>query len=84
MNQSAKVSIVDCEIDVLGYAVRYGVNGATVNGRFEIKDSILKSANDDCDAVIIFRGNMAGSTLTITNTTLTGTPEITGNANVVR
>ena len=84
LNQCTKVSIIDCEIDVKGYAVRYGVAGATVNGTFEIKDSTLKSANDDGDAVIIFRGEMSGSTLTITNTTLTGSPEITGNANVVR
>ncbi|MBE6582119.1 MAG: hypothetical protein E7648_02495 [Ruminococcaceae bacterium] len=84
LNQCTKVTIVDCTIDVKGYAVRYGVNGATVNGTFAIKDSTLKSANDDGDAVIIFRGTMTGSTLTITNTTLTGTPEITGNANVVR
>jgi len=84
LNQCAKVSIVDCEIDVKGYAVRYGVNGSTVNGTFEIVDSTLKSANDDGDAVIIFRGTMTGSTLTIINTTFVGTPEITGNANVVR
>ena len=84
LNLCTKVSIVDCKIDVLGYAVRYGVKGATVNGTFEIKDSTLKSANDDGDAVIILRGNMAGSTLTIENTTLTGTPEITGTANIVR
>jgi hypothetical protein len=73
-----------CEFDVKGYAVRYGVDGSTVSGNFEIKDSTLKSANDDGDAVIIFRGTMTGSTLTLSNTTLTGTPEITGNANVVR
>lgn len=84
LNQCTKVSVVDCEFDVLGYAVRYGVAGATVNGTFEIKDSTLKSANDDNDAVIICRGNMAGSTLTITDTVINGTPEITGNANVVR
>ena len=84
LNQCTKVSIIDCKIDVKGYAVRYGVGGATVNGTFEIKDSTLKSANDDGDAVIIFRGTMTGSTLTITNTTIVGTPEISGNANVVR
>lgn len=84
LNQCTKVSIIDCEIDVKGYTVRYGVDGATVNGAFEIKDSTLKSANDDGDAVIIFRGTMSGSTLTITNTTLVGTPEIAGDANVVR
>ncbi len=84
LNQCAKVSIVGCTIDVKGYAVRFGVKGATVNGNFEIKDSILKSANDDGDAVIIFRGTMTGSTLTISNTTIDGSPDISGNANVVR
>ena len=84
LNQCTKVSIIDCIIDVKGYAVRYGVAGATVNGTFEITGSTLKSANNDGDAVIIFRGTMTGSTLTLVDTTITGSPEISGNANVVR
>ena len=84
LNQCTKVSIIDCIIDVKGYAVRYGVAGATVNGTFEITGSTLKSANNDGDAVIIFRGTMTGSTLTLVDTTITGAPEFSGNANVVR
>lgn len=84
LGQGAVLAMTGCTFDVTGYAVRFGVNGTTVNGTFQIKDSTLKSANDDGDAVIIFRGTMTGSTLTITNTTLIGNPEITGEANVVR
>ena len=84
LNNTPYLNMSGCEFDTVGYCVRFGVNGATNNGNFTIADSTLTSANDDSDAVIIFRGNMAGATLTITNTTLTGSPEITGNANVVR
>ena len=75
----------DCNFNVQGYAVRFGVNGATVNGNYTISDSTLKSAcaaNDD--AVIVLRGDMAASNLTITNTTLDGAREILGTANIVR
>ena len=83
LNQCANVSIIDCKIDVKGYAVRYGVKGATVNGTFLIKDSTLKSANDGGDAVIVLRGTMTGSTLTLDNTTISGSPDFNGTANIV-
>ena len=84
LNSCPSLEMSGCTFDVKGYAVRFGVSGSTVNGIFEIKDSSLKSANDDGDAVIIFRGTMTGSTLTLINTNLVGSPDITGNANVVR
>ncbi|MBQ3056236.1 MAG: hypothetical protein IJC95_01945, partial [Clostridia bacterium] len=84
LNYTPSLEMSGCTIDVQGYAVRFGVNGTTNNGTFSIANSTLKSANDDGDAVIILRGTMTGATLTLTNTTLTGTPEITGNANVIR
>ena len=83
LNNTPYLNMSGCEFDTVGYCVRFGVNGATNNGNFTIANSTLKSANDDGDAVIIFRGNMAGATLTLTDTTLTGTPEITGTANIV-
>lgn len=84
LNYTPSLEMSGCTIDVQGYAVRFGVNGTTNNGTFSIANSTLTSANDDGDAVIILRGTMTGATLTLTNTTLTGTPEITGNANVIR
>lgn len=84
LNYTPSLEMSGCTVDVQGYAVRFGVNGSTNNGTFSIADSTLKSANDDGDAVIILRGTMTGATLTLTNTTLIGTPDITGNANIVR
>ncbi len=84
LNNTLYLEMSGCTIDTQGYAVRFGVNGATNNGTFSIVDSTLKSANDDDDAVIIFRGNMTGATLELIDTTLTGTPEITGTANIIK
>ena len=84
LQYSTSLKMTDCTFDVTGYAVRIGVNNATVNGTYSIDGCELKSANNDGDAVIVFRGDMTGSTMTITDTTLIGTPEINGNANVVR
>ena len=81
LNSCTKVDIIDCDIDVKGYAVRYGVNsGGNLNEAksFSIKDSTLKSANDDGDAVIIFRADAVKAVLTLENTTLIGTPDIDG------
>ena len=44
-------------------------------------NSTLKSACEDGDAVIILRGTADNATLTLTNTTLVGTTEITNNTN---
>ena len=82
-NNSVKVTINECEADVKGYAARFGA-GSAANGAAEtyaIIDSTLKSACEDGDAVIILRGSADNATLTLTNTTLDGTTEITNNTN---
>ena len=84
LNNTPALEMSGCEFDTEGYCVRFGVNGSTNNGTFSIANSTLKSANDDGDAAIIFRGTMTGATLTLTDTTLNGTPDITGEANIVR
>lgn len=83
LNNTPALEMSGCEFDTVGYCVRFGVNGSTNNGTFTIANSTFISANDDGDAVIILRGTMTGATLTLTNTTLTGTPDITGSANIV-
>ncbi len=84
LNNTPYLNMSDCEFDTVGYCVRFGVNGATNNGNFTIANSTLKSANDEGDAVIIFRGTMTGATLNLKGTTLTGTLDITGDANIVK
>ena len=81
-NNSVKVTINECNADVKGYAARFGA-GSAANGAAEtyaITNSTLKSACEDGDAVIILRGTADKATLTLTNTTLVGTTEITNNA----
>jgi len=81
LNSCTNVEIVGCNADVKGYAVRFGVNsGGNINDakNFLIKDSTLKSANDDGDAVIILRADAVKAVLTLENTTLVGDPEISG------
>ena len=81
-NNSVKVTINECNADVKGYAARFGA-GSAANGAAEtyaITNSTLKSACQDGDAVIILRGTADKATLTLTNTTLEGTTEITNNA----
>ena len=82
-NNSVKVDIEGCEVDVKGYAVRYGESsgGSGAAETYTIKYSTLKSAcEEEGDAVIILRGTADNSTLTIENTTIEGTPEIINNA----
>ena len=81
-NNSTNVLVEECNADVRGYAARFG-EGSAANGgseTYEIKNSTLKSACEDGDAVIMLRGTADNSTLTLTNTTLVGTIEIANNA----
>ncbi len=80
--QSEKVEIIGCEIDVLGYTVRFGASsgGTGAAETYKIENCTLKSKNDDGDAVVILRGTADNSTLTINNTTLEGNPQITNTA----
>lgn len=81
LNSTTKVAMNECEFDVTGYAVRFGVSSGGNLGtpkNYAISNSTLKSANDEGDAVIIFRASAVDATLTLTNTTLVGTPQISG------
>ena len=81
-NNSTNVLVEECNADVRGYAARFG-EGSAANGgseTYEIKNSTLKSACEDGDAVIMLRGTADNSTLTLTNTTLVGTIKIANNA----
>lgn len=81
-NQSTGVVIDNCTADVTGYAARFGASSGNtgVSEVYTIKNSSLKSACDDGDAVIILRGTADKSTLTITSTTLEGTSLIQNKA----
>lgn len=80
-NNSTNVTIDDCVADVKGYAVRFG-EGSTANDAEEaytIKNSTLKSACEDGDAVIVLRGTANKATLKLENTTLVGAIQIANN-----
>ena len=81
-NNSTNVTVDQCTVDVKGYAVRYGESSGGVGAAetYYIKNSSLKSAGDEGDAVIILRGTADYATLTITETTIDGTPAIVNNA----
>jgi len=81
-NNSDNVTVDGCEVDVKGYAVRFGESSGGVGAAetYLIKGCTLKSANDDGDATIILRGTADYATLTIENTTIVGTPDITNTA----
>ena len=81
-NNSTNVTVDECTVDVKGYAVRFGESsgGEGAAEVYFIKNCSLKSANDDGDATIILRGTADNSTLTIVNTTIEGTPDITNTA----
>lgn len=81
LNNTPSLEMKGCTFDTKGYAIRVGVNGNTNNGVFNISNSTLKSDCEDDDAVIILRGNMTGSTLNLTNTTVTGTLQYTNESN---
>lgn len=80
LNNTPSLEMERCTFETKGYAIRVGVNGNTNNGVFNISNSTLKSDCEDDDAVIILRGNMAGSTLNLTNTTVTGTLQYTNES----
>ncbi|MBQ8388509.1 MAG: right-handed parallel beta-helix repeat-containing protein [Clostridia bacterium] len=81
-NNSDNVTVKGCTVDVKGYAVRFGESSGGVGAAetYKIENCTLKSANDEGDATIILRGTADYSTLTIVNTTITGTPDINNTA----
>ena len=84
LNNTPSLTMSGCEFDTTGYCVRVGVNGSTNSGNFTIANSTLKSANDDGDAVIILRGTMSGATVNLQGTTLVGTPDVSGEATIIK
>ena len=84
-NNSTNVVINECTTDVKGYAVRFGEgSGPSASGTpaevYTIKNSTLKAACEDGDAVIVLRGTADNATLTLENTTLVGNPQILNTA----
>lgn len=83
LNSTCNVTVDNCEFDVLGYAVRFGVNsGGNIEEtkNFVIKNSTLKSECQEADdAVIIFRADAVRATLTVENSTVEGTRKVMGN-----
>ncbi len=84
LNQTPAFEMSSCTFDVKGYAIRVGVAGdANVEQKiFTVSNSTLKSAcAESDDAVIVFRGSATNAKLTLTNTTLEGSVQISGNTN---
>ena len=81
LNNTPSFEMSGCTFDTKGYAIRVGVNGSvnTDPKTFTVSNSTLKSACEDGDAVIMFRDNAKYSTLTLTNTTVTGTTKVSGD-----
>ena len=81
-NNSDNVIVDDCKVDTLGYCVRFGESSGGVGAAetYLIKDSYLTSTGEEGDAVIVLRGTADNATLTIENTTITGTPDIANTA----
>ncbi len=82
LNCCTNVLIDGCNFDVKGYAVRFGVKtggNPDESKTFLIKDSTLKSACHDGDAIIIFRESARTNTnYNIENSVLDGTLEYIG------
>ena len=84
-NNSTNVVVNECTTDVKGYAARFGEGSApSASGApaevYTIKNSTLKAACEDGDAVIVLRGTADNATLTLENTTLVGNPQILNTA----
>ena len=81
LSQTYELTMSGCTFTTKGHAVRFGQSGNPTDAvkTFSITNSTLKSENADGDAVIIFRGSATkNATLTLTNTNLFGTPDISG------
>ena len=79
-NQTANIVINDCNFDVRGYALRFGVNGDHgVKETIRINNCTLKAACESSDdAVVIFRGTSQNADYQAINTQLIGTPTMIG------
>lgn len=81
-NNSTNVTVKNSDFDVKKYAVRFGESsgGTGAAETYLITNCTLKSNCEEDDAVIVLRGTADYSTLTIENTTITGTKEIENTA----
>ena len=80
-NNSLNVTVTNCTIDVQKYAVRFGESDNTTVENYAITNCTLKSANVDNDAVIVLRAGATNANLTLTNTSVIGTLQMTGHEN---
>ena len=81
LNSCTNVEMVGCTFDLKGYAVRFGVSSGGNYGvakTYAIKNSTLKSACDEGDAVIMFRKSAVDAVLILTDTELVGERKISG------
>ena len=81
LNSCTDVTVSNCEFNVKGYAIRFGVGSGgdpAAAKNFVVADSVLKSECNDGDAVIIFRASAVNAILNLNNTTIEGTTEISG------
>lgn len=82
-NNSDNVTVIGCTANTKGYCVRFGESKGGVGAAetYRIEDCTLTSACEAADdAVIVLRGTADYATLTIVNTTITGTRGITNDA----
>lgn len=81
-NNSDNVEVVGCEVEVRGYAVRFGESsgGAGAAETYSIKNCTLKTDNSEGDPTIVLRGTADNATLTIENTTIEGATRIGNTA----
>ena len=84
-NNSLNVTVKGSTIDVQKYALRFGESANTTVENFSVIDCTLKSANVDGDAALVLRAGATNANLTITNTTIVASIQMSGheNANVV-
>ena len=76
---NVKFEMSNCKFDVQGYTVRFDGSGTNVDEIFSITGCTLKSAcAETSDAVIEFKSGGVKATLTLTDTTLEGTPTFKG------
>ncbi len=84
LNNSGSTDVIKIEnniVDVKGYAVRIGVNGTPGTNAQDVvlANNTLKSACDDGDAVIMFRGTATKANFSMTQNVVSGATHISGN-----
>ena len=79
LNNSDNVVIKGSTFNVEKYAVRFGESNNSVVENYAIIDCALTSACVDGDAVIVLRAGATNANLTLTNTVLSGSIEMTGH-----